>query len=124
MKKIILGVLAIICLVVGVRYLWKSDAPLGVDVVYSGPTMATSSVGIYSSSLVLGADSGRQFVSFCNYGASGDSLYLGFGATSTKPYGRVISSQACYQMTLENMFTGPIYSIASTATSTLLIIYK
>jgi hypothetical protein len=125
MKKYI-----IICLVVILAFfvISRNQKKYGVDVVYSAPTMATSSVGIYSSSLILAGDSGRQYASFCNATNSlpttNDALFLGFGATSTKPYGILIAPQKCYEMNLSNMFTGPVYAIASTATSTLLIIYK
>jgi hypothetical protein len=123
MKKIVIA----LALFVGLLYwLWRSDGTFGSQPYsFSVPTMTSSSVGIYSSSLVLSADSGRTFASFCNNNhASGDAVYLGLGATSTKPYGRLIKSQECYQLHPEQMFTGPVYAIASTATTTLLIISK
>lgn len=106
-----------------------SQLPLGAAMPfsYNSATQATSSVGIYAWSTVLPADSGRGYVSLCNDSRTANSdIYLGFGATSTVSgsgmFGRAIPSNSCYEMTLDNMFYGNIYAIASSATSTLLTV--
>ncbi len=100
----------------------------GTPFIYYSPTMATSSVGIYSSSLVLAASSGRQFASFCNASNSApttnDVVYLMLDATTTKPNGISIKPSSCYEMQRDNLFVGNVYAIASGSTSTLLTVYK
>lgn len=90
---------------------------------YTAPTQATSSVGLYAWATILSADSSRSYVALCNNGDAGvnanNPIYLGLGATSTKPYGFRLASGECYEMDESNMFYGAIYGIASTSTTTL-----
>lgn len=115
---------------VGYKYFTKSQSELlgGSDYAFDSATQATSSIGVYSWSTVLSADSSRGYTALCNNANSGfdnnNPVYLGFGATSTKPYGFRLASGACFEITSEKRFYGTIYAIASTATTTLLQVYK
>jgi len=126
MKKILI-VLGI-TLIVG-TLLWQSEKPFGQGSEYnsfSSPTHATSSLGIYAWSNVLNADSGRQYMNFCNDGLG--IVYLGLGATSTFASGSHtgirINSGSCFEMSKNNMFTGIVYGLASSSTSTISSTYK
>lgn len=140
MKNLLLGIGVIVLVALG---LWglnskTTQAPdsvpqqeqrvgAGMPFSYNSATQATSSIGIYSWSTVLSADSNRGYLSFCNDSRTANSaIYLGMGATtsvsSSGMYGRAIPSNTCYEMTLDNMFYGSIYGIASSSTSTLLTV--
>lgn len=130
MKKILIGVG--IFLLLGL-WAWKSESPKqqfgssqNIGYSYTSPTSATSSVTTsWTASPVVSADSSRGFVSFCNdNGTATNAIYLGLGATTTGVSGLKIPGNSCYEMTLQKMFTGNIYAIASPTAATLLIIYK
>lgn len=139
MKKIILGVLLGLVFVGTGVMLWQSEENLPQAGAYYSFNSATSSIsnlgtstsaGIYKwTALKYSGNKGVGFVSICHNDDSvnaSNPVYLGFGATSTKPYGFRLKPGDCYRMTQadENMFYGTIYAIASTATTTLLEIYK
>lgn len=126
MKKILI-VLGII-LAMG-TLLWRSESNFGQGSEYnsfSSPTQATSSLSIYSWSSVVAANSGRQYMMLCNEGPG--NAYLGLGATSTfssgSHVGVRVNSGSCYEMNKNNMFTGIVYGLASTSTSTISATYK
>jgi hypothetical protein len=140
MKKAIiifsLIVLAVVAFTFGYRQ-GPQQKPLGANYTFTTATSTGTSIGtsttagIYSWAALKYSGNGSQgFVSFCDNADSGVSannpVYLGLGATSTKPYGIRIASGGCYTMTLaaDNMFYGTVYVQASTATSTILEIYK
>lgn len=109
--------------------LLTTERPLGSALPFSfnSATQATSSVGVYSWSTILSADSSRGYVRLCNDSrVTNADVYLGFGATSTVSssgmYGTLIAPNSCYEMTLDNMFYGTMYAIASSSTSTLLTV--
>lgn len=88
---------------------------------YNSASQATTSVTTSSWSVVLAADSSRGYTTLCNNSnVANDAMFLGFGATSTKPYGFRLASGACYEMTLDKMFYGNVYAIASGSASTML----
>lgn len=127
---LVLAVAFIIGLAGYFAYKSHSFEPIaGGDFSYFSSTMATSSVGTYSWSTIVAADTSRGYASFCNDSRAANSdIYLGLGGTSSVSTlgmaGIAIPSNTCYQMTQANMFTGIIYAIASSATSTLLQVYK
>lgn len=102
----------------------------GVDFAFTSVTNTSTTAGIYNWTAVKYSGTGSQgFVSFCHNNdtpAANNPIYLGFGATSTKPYGYRLDSGQCYNMSLaaNNMFYGTVYALASTATTTLLEVYK
>ncbi len=103
----------------------KTLAPKVGGYFFNTPTSATSSVGIYTQTSVLAADTGRSFASFCNNSiTSNDAVFLQLGSTSTIPSGIRLASGQCYTMVSENgnLFPGTIYAQASTATTTLLVV--
>lgn len=132
MKNLLVGIVILSLLWLGYTAftsIGKDGLVGGSDYQYVAPTMATSSVGIYAWTSVLSADSSRGYVSFCNDSRiTNSAIYLGFGATSTVSglgmYGISVPSNTCYEMTLDKMFYGNVYAIASSATSTLLKLYK
>lgn len=140
MTKKLLILIAVV-LVIGV-VVWRSDhqqqQPVGgVDYSFTAATSTVTSTGtsttagIYSWTALKYPGNGSQgFVSICDNADPGISannpVYLGFGATSTKPFGYRLASGDCYRMSLSsnNMFYGTVYVQASTATTTILEIYK
>lgn len=109
----------------------KSQAPeelgaSGIQFQYNSATIANSAVTTtWSVAPVLAADSSRGYASFCNESATaGNGIYLGLGATSTGISGIKITANTCYEMTLDKMFYGDIYAIASPTASQLLKVYK
>jgi len=129
-KKIVIVCALFLILAV---WVWQSERPKfgGGDVYnkYSSPTIATTSVGTALWSTIVTANSGREYAIFCNDSkVSNSAIYLGLGATST-PHangiaGIAIPSATCYEMTLDKMFTGIVYAVASSSTSTLISTYK
>lgn len=97
---------------------------------YSLTGHATTSIGNYSWVAVATSTSNLGFISLCDTADTGvnnnNPIFIGFGATSTRPWGYRLPSGGCYTMSLaqNNIFYGTIYAIASTATSTLLQLYK
>jgi hypothetical protein len=132
MKQLLitLGLIAVVFL--GIKaYSPKPETAIGgsgIQFTYESPAIATSSVGIYSWATVLAANNSHAYRTFCNNADGGvnanNPVYLGFGATSTDPYGFRLASGECYEMTLDKMFWGTVYAIASTSTTTVLTITK
>ena len=125
MKYFILGLALAAVIVLGLNTVKKDGSFVGGSGPYSfnASIQATSSVGNYNWSTVLSADSSRNYAAICNNSiVSNDAIYLGLGATSTKPYGFRLASGECYEMTNEKLFYGTIYGIASTATATVLTV--
>lgn len=132
MKKFLI-VLGLLVLVGGSVYLVHShkSAPeiqqgmAGAQYFFRSPTMATSSIGSATQTLVLSADSARQFASFCNSTTTIASyISLQIGATSTSPSGIQIPGGSCYEMAPEkgNLFTTAVYAQSPAGTSTLTVI--
>lgn len=130
MKKFLIVVVCVILGVLTYKYFPRvEEQPLAkvggsaTPFFYKAATQATSTVNITSWTNVLAADSGRGYTAICNNGiVAGDTMFLGFGATSTKPYGFRLASGTCYEMTLDKMFYGNIFAISSTSTSTLMTV--
>lgn len=116
-------------MVVGGIVLYKSKqaaAPqqglAGANYFIYAPTSATSSIGSATQTLVVAADSARNFASFCNSSTTIASyISLQIGATSTSPSGIQIPGGGCYEMTGEkgNLFTTAVYAQSVGGTSTL-----
>lgn len=132
MKKFLV-VLGLLALVGGSIYLIhnrKSPAPatqqgLAGGYSFRAPTQATSSIGSATQTLVLSADSARQFASFCNSTTTTASyISLQIGATSTSPSGIQIPGGSCYEMAPEkgNLFTTAVYGQTTAGTSTLTVV--
>jgi hypothetical protein len=106
------------------------EKPVGsMPFSFNSATQATTTVGLYAWSTIASADSNRGYMSFCNDSRTANSaIYLSFGATTTLPasgnglFGRAIPLSSCYEMTLDKMFYGTIYAVATTATSTLMTV--
>lgn len=139
MKNLIIvsAIVLFVAILLGLHQAPKSKPVGGVDFSFTAATSTgtsigtTTSVGIYNWTTLKYAGSGSQgFVNFCDNADTGVSannpVYLGFGSTTTKPFGFRLGSGNCYTMTLatNNMFYGTVYALASTATTTLLEIYK
>jgi hypothetical protein len=128
MKKLIVAVAALGLVVALSFVLLKNESPKmvggsGTPFTYNISTNSTSTVGPSAWVTVLSADSSRGYASVCNNSIlSNDAVYLAFGATTTKPLGFRLPSGNCYEMTNDKMFFGAVYSIASTASTTLLMI--
>lgn len=111
-----------------------AGTPLGGDFSFtSSPTQATTTIGNYAWVQFATTTPNMGFASICDNADTGvnvnNPLYLGFGTTSPvngKPFGYRLRSGECYVMTpaSNNMFYGKLYSIASTATSTLISTFK
>ncbi len=126
MKKYIIGIAVIAVILIGYSYGHKKSSPMagGQYFIYS-PTSATSSVGSVTQTLVLSADSSRQYASFCNASTTIASfISLQVGATSTSPSGIQIPGGSCYEMTPEkgNLFTTSVYAQTTAGTSTLTVL--
>ncbi len=141
MKKVLLVIVFLVLLGFGAKWLWNSDKPreglVGGDFSFTAATSTVTSVGTTTlanitnwTALKYSGNGSQGFVSICDNADGGVSVnnpvYLGFGATSTKPFGFRLASGDCYRMTLaaNNMFYGTIYALASTASTTILEIYK
>lgn len=123
MKKFI-GLLIVVGAIVGgvLVFNHKATAPKVGGYFISAPTMATSSIGSATQTLVLSADAARSFASFCNSTTTIASyISLQIGATSTSPSGIQIPGGSCYEMTAEkgNLFTSAVYAQSVAGTSTL-----
>jgi hypothetical protein len=131
MKKLFITIAAIAVLAAGYFFGQKPDSQMagGERFNYKESTQATASAGLYGWTSVLSADSGRQYATICNNSiVANDSVYLYFGTASTtavsptRPNGYRLASGACYEMTNDKLYFGPVYAIASTATTTLLTV--
>jgi len=126
MKKIIVFLVVVGVVVGGVLfYNRKAMTPKVGGYFFTAPTMATSSIGSATQTLVLSADAARSYASFCNSSTTIASyISLQIGATSTSPSGRQIPGGSCFEMSPENgnLFTGNIYAQTTAGTSTLTII--
>ncbi len=100
---------------------------------FPAATNASSTVGVYAWSSVYAGNSSQGFVALCNSSmVTNNYLSLNFGSASTtanvpgKPFGYQLAPGGCYTMSQEqgNLFGGSVYAIASSATTTLLEIYK
>ena len=111
----------------GFKAFGPKQGPLGANGVptfYNSSSLSTTTVGIYSWSTVLSADSSRTYVSLCNDSVAANSaIFLGMGATSSVSRlgmaGIRVPSGSCYELTSDKMFYGVVYGIASSSTSTL-----
>lgn len=122
--KYLIGIVAVIVLL-GLLGRGKNFGEGAPGFFYTSPTSVSSTVGIYNETNILTPSSGRGYVSFCNNSiTANDAVYLGFNASSTRTSGIRIPTGSCYEMTTLKMFTGYVYAIASTATTSLLTIYK
>src|SRR4051812_24331428 len=104
MKKLLV-VLAIVAMVgLGLSQIQKiqTEGPVGgggPSVTYYSSTQATTTANPYTWSSVLAADSTKRYGTVCNDSiTSNDAVYLGFGATSSKPYGYRLASGSCYEL--------------------------
>ena len=103
---------------------------VGGDFGFFAPTNATSTVGIYTWTRIATTTPNMGFAQICDNADIGvvanNPVYIGFGATSTKPYGFRLGSGECYKMSQadNNMFYGFIYALASGSTTTILSTYK
>lgn len=138
MKKIIYVVLAI-ALAGGLYTLWQSEAEVPQAGAYYSFNSATSTISNLGTSTLVNittwtqlkysGNKGVGFVALCHNNDTPNAnnpVYLGFNSTSTKPFGYRLNPGECYRMTQqdENMFYGTMYAIASSASTTLLEIYK
>lgn len=139
MNKITMGIIVAVLLAYGLLYFIqpRSDLPnVGAYYSFNSATSSISSVGTSTlvnittwTQLKYSGNKGVGFAAFCHNNDTPNAnnpVYLGFSATSTKPYGYRLNPGECYKMTQqeENMFYGTIYAIASSASTTLLEIYK
>lgn len=135
--KYLLIALGIVALVfAGVKYVLPRNGAMvgGPEFQYYEATHGTDTVGIYGWVEILGNDSSRGNTKICDNANGGintaNPVYLYFGTASTtavsptKPNGYRLGSGECYEMMLDNNFNGPVYAIASTATTTLLHVYN
>lgn len=115
----------------------RQDNIGGVEYSFTAATSTVTSVGTSTlvnistwTALPIATNGSQGYIAICDNADSGIStsnpVYLGFGSTSTKPFGYRLASGGCHTMTLSsnNMFYGTIYAIASTASTTILEIAK
>ncbi len=93
----------------------------GAPSYFDGPTMSSASISAATSTKVVSKNGVRLFLSLCN--DSGNKVYLSFGQIAVATSGYVMAANTCYIMN-SNPFIGQINAIASSSTSTLLIIEK
>lgn len=127
MNKITIYILILAVMVVGVIAFIgfnKTDNLSGVQ-WYSGTTNTSSTISTTASSILSG-DSGRTYVSIVNDG--GNNVYLHFIATSTGVTAqngiRLNANGGSFEIDQNNSYTGQIYAITQSGTSTLTIVNK
>ncbi len=96
---------------------------------YTSPTMATSSVGLYTPVNILANSGSRSYASICNTSpTSTNDLLLEFDATSTtvglNAPAMLVPGNSCYEMTNNKLFIGNLYAIFSTNTATVETLVK
>jgi hypothetical protein len=84
---------------------------------YSSATLATSSVGIYTSATVL-SPKARGYAFIQNNTAN--HVYLCLAATCAVNTGILLQASSTYAITPDGQYTGAVSAIALNATSTLL----
>ena len=84
---------------------------------YSSATLATSSVGIYTSATVL-SPKARGYAFIQNN--SSNNVYLCLAATCAANTGILLTASSTYSIAPGNQYIGAVSAIAITATSTLL----
>jgi hypothetical protein len=121
MNKIIISLVIAATVVFGVYLVGQQNQDLG-SLYQSGPTyatatLATSSVGIYTSATVL-APKARGYAFIQNN--SSNNVYLCLAATCAANTGILLTASSSYAITPNGQYTGAVSAIAITATSTIL----
>ncbi len=98
----------------------------GTPQIFSSPTMATSSVGIYTPVNLLANSGSVTYRELCNTSpTSTNDLILELDATSTatglSAPGILVPGNSCYKF---SGFTGNVYGIFTTNTATVSSLYK
>jgi hypothetical protein len=115
--------LALFAIISGQFDIYKAVTKNDLGSLYqSGPTyltstMATSSVGIYTSATVL-SPKARGYAFIQNN--SSNNVYLCLAATCAANTGILLQASSTYAITPDNQYIGAVSAIAITATSTLL----
>lgn len=134
--NVILAITAIVVVALGVflggLFLPKNAPKLGdfgYQVYYSSPTMATTSVGIYTPVALMPASGSVTYRAVCNTSpTSTNDLILQFDATSTvtglSAPGMLVAGNSCLEFKSSNIFTGALYGIFTTNTATVETILK
>ena len=98
----------------------------GTPQIFSSPTMATSSVGIYTPVNLLANSGSVTYRELCNTSpTTTNDLILELDATSTatglSAPGILVPGNSCYKF---SGFTGNVYGIFTTNTATVSSLYK
>lgn len=126
----VFALIMVVAVAVGVHFgSPKSFGDSKSYVQFTSPTQATSSVSIYTPSLILSQSGSRQYASICNTSpTTTNNLLLEFDATSTatglNAPARIVPGNSCYDLTGDNMFTGNLYGIFQTNTATVQTLVK
>jgi hypothetical protein len=101
----------------------------GMPNYYTSPTMATSSVGIYTPVNLIANSGSVSYRSICNTSpTTTNDLMLELDATSSatglSAPGILVPGNSCYEFLPNKLFTGNVYGIFTTSTATVSSLYK
>jgi len=123
-EKILLGIAFVVVTAIVMYTANSSKESLGAEMnILESPAISTAEADSATSSAMVSANVGRQYLQVCNTDA--EDAYCAIDETAVVGSGIFLdASGGCYTIDLDNLFIGAFNCIGETASSTLSIIEK